>query len=378
MKVSIDKGALMVPLYRAQGVIDRKALTNVLACVHIEADGDSLTFTATDYDVTMTAEVTAEVKQPGRALINGKALFDVVRALPDGEVVELHADDNHRIRVTAARARYELYGMAPDEFPEVIEKGGEESALHFDKEQIQEMLRRTLFSVSTDESRPALNGVLLEIEPDEPGHARLRMVSTDGHRLSKVERVVTAERYDGNNHRCIVHRRGASELQRIFEGSDPGVRVAFVGRNVIFTSDKARLQVRQIEENFPEYQRVIPEEGDVQVLISKDRFVQAIRRVSSLASSSRHEPLRFQLQEGLLVLEMIHQDFGEAREELELPAYEGNPLSVGFNPRYLLDVCSVIDASDVTIEVSDQFSPCLVTSEEEPGAIFVVMPMRLQ
>lgn len=375
MKVRIDKGALITPLYRAQGVIDRKASTNVLACVHMVAADGGLTFTATDYDVTMTADVSAEVLEPGAALVNGRALFDVVRALPDGVDVLMTCDDSHRIRIEAGRAYYHLNGLAPEEFPDVVEEGSGKR-LHLDKEEVSGMLRRTLFSVSADESRPALNGVLLEIAPASPTQALLRMVSTDGHRLSRVERTVEASDYDGSSYKCIVHRRGAAELQRIFEGGDLGVVIEFLGRNVVFSSDHARLQVRQIEESFPEYQRVIPDSGDATVGLSKTALVNAIRRVSSLASG-KHNLLRMDLESGRISLEMVHADFGDAHEEIEVPEYEGQAVSVGFNPRYLIDVCGVLDVETVTLEMSDQFSPCLIHAEDEPGSTFVVMPMRL-
>lgn len=375
MKVSIDKGALITPLYRAQGVIDRKASTNVLACVHMVAADGALTFTATDYDVTMTADVSAEVLEPGAALVNGRALFDVVRALPDGVDVMLTCDEHHRIRIEAGRAYYHLNGLAPEEFPDVVEEGSGKR-LHLDKEEVAGMLRRTLFSVSSDESRPALNGVLLEIEPASATQALLRMVSTDGHRLSRAERAIEAVDYDGSSYRCIVHRRGAAELLRIFEGGDLSVTIEFLGRNIVFSSDHARLQVRQIDESFPEYQRVIPENSIAKVTLSKTALVNAIRRVSSLASG-KHNLLRMDLETGKISLEMVHADFGDAHEEIEAPDYEGSMVSVGFNPRYLIDVCGVLDVESVTLELSDQFSPCLIHAEDEPGSTFVVMPMRL-
>lgn len=375
MKFRIDKGALFTPLYRAQGVIDRKASTNVVACVHINAEDGILTFTATDYDVTITAEVMAEVMEPGTALVNGRALFEVVRALPDGVEVSMSCDEHYRIRIEAGRSYYRLNGLSPGEFPHVMEDNTGRS-LQLDKDQVSEMLRRTLFSVSHDESRPALNGVLLEIGPDEDNHAFIRMVSTDGHRLSKVERQVEPTEYDGAEHRCILHRRGAAELLRIFEGSDQGVQVEFCGRTVVFSSDQARLQVRQIDERFPEYGKVIPDTGDVTIKLSKGAFVNAIRRVSSLATG-KHNLLKLALDNGQMALEMVHADFGDAHEELEIPEYEGPLVEVGFNPRYLLDVCAVMEGESVTLELSDQFSPCLVHSEDEPGSTFVVMPMRL-
>lgn len=377
MKVTIDKGALMVPLYRAQGVVDRKASTNVLACVHMAAADGTLTFTATDYDVTITAEVSAEVIEPGAALVNGRTLFEVVRTLPDGVMVHMSSDDSHRIRIEAGKAYYHLNGLAPEEFPAVVEDERGKSLL-LDKAQVEAMLRRTLFSVSTDESRPALNGVLLEVEPvpQAEGKARLRMVSTDGHRLSKVERDAEAQDYDGSEHRCIVHRGGAAQLQRIFEGGDKTVRIEFLGRNVVFTCDQARLQVRQIEETFPEYGRVIPDKGDVTVSVGKAELVAAIKRVSALATG-KHNLLRMDLEEGRITLEMVHADFGDAHEEIEVPEYTGGQVTIGFNPRYLHDVCGVMEGPIITMDLSDQFSPCLLRSEQEPGSVFVVMPMRL-
>lgn len=376
MKVRIDKAALMVPLYRAQGVLDRKSPTNVLACVHIAASEQGLTFTAADIDVTVTAEVSADVIEPGAALVNGRALFDVVRALPEDASVTLTSEPNHRMRIEAGRAKYHLNGFAPEEFPEDRFEVAAGRSLLCDKSQVESMLRRTLFSVSSDEGRPALNGVLLEIEPEGDGHARLRMVSTDGHRLSKAERTVATADYDGAKHRCIVHRRGATELQRIFEGSDPSVTIGFVGRNVVFSSDKARLQVRQIDESFPDYSRVIPDRGDISVTLPSAQLTASIRRVASL-SSAKDTTLRVDLGDGVMALEMNHGPLGDAHEELEIAEFQGTRQKVGFNPRYLLDVCSVLGSDNITLELSDQFSPCLVHSDEEPGAVFVIMPMRL-
>jgi len=375
MKVRIDKAALMVPLYRAQGVVNHKHTNNILACVHIAAGDDGLTFVATDYDIVITTQVAADVLEPGSALINGRALFDVVRALPEGSSVLLSSDANQRLRIETGRSYYHLNGFAPEEFPQLEELQSGRS-LVCDKSQLEVLLKRTLFSVSPDPQRPALNGILFEIEPDGEGRALIRTVSTDGHRLSKAERTVATNDYAGDKHRCIIHHRGAAELQRILEGSDPSVRIEFIGRNVVFSSDKARLQVKQIEENFPDYARVIPERGDAAVTLVTSALVASIRRVSSLGSP-KEAILRVELDEGHMALEMTYLDFGDAHEDLEVPEYRGSKLKVGFNPKYLLDVCGVLGSETITIEVSDQFSPCLLHSDEEPGSVFVIMPMRL-
>lgn len=378
MRVRIDKGLLYTPLYRSQGVVDRnKGATSILSAVHIVATEDQrLVFTATDYDVTLAADVSATVEQPGAILVNGRAIFDVVRALPDGAEVVIVAEDRQRVRIECGRAYYHLNSMGPEEFPDVIEDSTGRSFV-MDKAVVESMFRRTLFSVSTDESRAALNGVLLELEPigGDADLVRVRMVSTDGHRLSRVERRVSIPGYGGAVHRTIVHRRGASELSRMFESVDTAVRIELLARNIMFESDHARLQVRQIDESFPDYQRVIPDGGKVTVTVSRAALSAAIRRVSTLGGG-KHSLLRVELGDNTMALEMASADFGDAHEELEVD-YAGPSVAVGFNPRYVLDVLGVLDSESVQLTMSDQFSPCLIQSDEEPGAVFVVMPMRL-
>jgi DNA polymerase-3 subunit beta len=375
MNVRIDKAALMTPLYRAQGAADQRAATNVIGCVHISAEDDRLVFSATDYEVTVIAEVSADVIEPGEALVSAKGLFQVVRALPEGAVVTLSSDANHRLRIEAGKSYAHLNGLSPDEFPgQATESGGR--TLVTDKSHMENMLKRTLFSVSTDDSRPAITGVLFEIEPEGEGQVRLRMVSTDGHRLSKAERTVAAPDYDGGKVSCIIHRRGAGELQRLLEGSDPSLRMEFIGRNLVFSSDRTRLQVRQIDANFPDYNKVVPEKGDFPITLPRDVFAAAIRRVTSLGSS-RDNILRLEFDNGKLSLEMTFPDFGDAHEEIDVDNWSGPRLKFGFNPKYLLDVCNVLGSDNVTLELRDQISPCLIQSDEEPGSAFVIMPMRL-
>ena len=155
MKVRIDKAALTVPLYRAQGVISRKPMNNVLAHVHIAASEDGLVFTAAEYDVTVVAEVAADVIEPGAAVVNGRSLFDIVRALPDGATVQLSTEANNRLRIEAGRAYYYLNGMAPEEFPPNAIEDTQGRGLLCDKSHLETMLKRTLFSVSQEENRPA-------------------------------------------------------------------------------------------------------------------------------------------------------------------------------------------------------------------------------
>lgn len=383
MKVRIDKAALMVPLYRAQGAADERSNqsnANVTACVHIEAEEDRLVLSATDYEVTVNAEVSAEVIEAGSALVSAKGLFQVVRALADGAVVTLTSDENHRMRIEAGRAYFHLNGLPPYEFPPQNLDSAAGRMLLTDKVHVEAMLRHTLFSVSTDDRRPAISGILLEVEPESDGQVRLRMVSTDGLRLSKVERTILAPDFEGGKLSCIVHRRGAAELQRLIEGSDPALRIEFVGRNLVFSSDRTRLQVRQVEANFPDYTRVVPDHGDHVVTVPREALATAIRRVALLGVKGRDDhiqPLKLEIEPGRIQLEMNFPSYGDAHEELEFDSWQGAAMKFLFNPKHLLDVCNVIGGENITLELRDQLSPCLVHSDEEPGSQFVIMPMRL-
>ncbi len=376
MKVRIDKAALMTPLYRAQGAADQRQNTSVIGCVHLRAEDDGLVLSATDYEVTVVAEISADVIDPGTALVNAKGLYQLVRAMPDGATITLTADANHRLRIEAGRAYYYLNGLSPEEFPQAGLDGAAAKTLVTDKAHIESMLKRTLFSVSSDDGRPAITGILLEIEPEAAGQVRLRMVSTDGHRLSKCERLVAAPDYDGGRASCIVHRRCAAELQRLIEGSDPSLRLEFIGRNLVFASDRTRLQVRQIEANFPDYTKVVPDRGDVACTLPKDALAAAIRRVTAMSQVRSDTILKMEFEIGRVSLDM-HSDFGEGHEELEIDTWSGASMRFGFNPRFLLDVCTVLPTENLTLEMRDQISPCLLHSDEEPGTTFVIMPMRL-
>src|SRR5574343_269781 len=371
-RVRVDKGLLLKPLHRAQGIVARtRASAGISSAIHIVASEDQrLVFTATDYDVTLATAVSATVEEPGAILVGGRAIFDVIRALPDGAEILLVADDRQRVRIECGRSRCHLNSMGPEEFPDVLEESTGR-CFEMDKSIVEGMFRRTLFSASTDESRVALNGVLLELEPVgcDADLVRVRMVSSDGHRLSKVERTVAIPGYGGGVHRTIVHRRGAAELSRIFESSDATVRIELLARNIVFESDHTRLQVRQIDESFPDYQRVIPDGGKVNVAVSRAALNAAIRRVSTLGGG-KHARLKVELARGVMALEMEDAVLGDAHDEIEVD-YAGESVAVGFNPRYILDVLNVVEGERVRLSLSDPFLPCLLQSDEEPGAVFV-------
>ncbi len=373
MEFTVSKLDLTQALYKAQGVVDRKTAQNILSHVLIESTSSTgIRVVATDYDVVLTGNYNAEVAVPGRMTVGAKHLFEVVKTLPD-KPVHLTALDNHWVEVRCGSSRFKLAGLPPGDFPERTQPEGLKF-FRISKRILSDLVDRTLFSVSHDETRPSLNGVFLRVVREE-SEVRLTMVSTDGHRLSKAEALGGDAGEFGPAAEAVIHTKALNELKRSLEGSEPDTQVAFHRGNVHFMNDEVTLQVRQLDETFPDYTKVIPQRSSVRVPIPKALFVAAIRRIATL-TSAKTNIIRFELSPGRLVLSSSNPEMGEGRDELVVEN-ESAEISVGFNFKYLLDVLGIISGENVFLSLSDQFSPGLITSPDDAGSLFVVMPMRV-
>ena len=374
LEMEIDRHAFLATLYKAQGVVDKKSTVNVLSHLLIEPSSDGhVRLTGTDYDVVLQAELPAQVLQGGSACVNGKSLFDVAKSL-DAPTVHLQTLPNHWMEVTAGRSRFKLAGISADDFPEITTPS-EVAWLSLPKATFKDLIEKTAFSVSDDETRMNLNGVFFKVEPGSEGQARLTMVSTDGHRLSKVQTEVEIEGYAGQSHQAIVHKKGVQEVRRLLEDDAPAIDVGFAKGFILLRAGGSTFTVRQIEDTYPDYERVIPPQSPVRVEVDRQRMIQAIRRIAILTSSKTYI-VRMELSEGRLAFTTSNPDYGEGRDEIDVD-YAGEGLVIGFNYVYILDVLGVLKSDTVMVECSDGFSPTVLTSPAEPGALFVVMPMRI-
>ena len=373
MEFTVNKQNITTGLYKALGVVDKKSNLNILSHVLVESvSSNQIRLTCTDYDVVLTGTYAADVTQPGSMAVGGKALYEVVRALPD-EPIHFNRLENHWVELTCGTSQFRLAGLPTDDFPQQTQPENL-SYMSIPKDLLLNMIDRTLFSVSHDESRPSLNGTLLDIKA-EGDELRLLMVSTDGHRLSKTEALGGEVGDFSGTARTIVHHKAISELKRCLEGDDENLRIAFHRGNVYFGNDEVLLQVRELDEAFPDYARVIPQSNQVQLTLQKDQFQSAIRRIATLTSAKTHI-VKFELENSRLVLTSSNPEAGEGRDELAVE-YDGEKLVFGFNYRYVLDVLSVINGENVTFSINDQYSPGLITSSDDEGSLFVIMPMRI-
>jgi DNA polymerase-3 subunit beta len=369
MELTIRVPELVKALQRVQGIVEKKSTMPILANVLIKAKGkDRITVSATDLEVGLTGDYEAKVTKAGAMTLGAKALYDIVRALPE-ENVTLKQGANHWVDIACGKVRYRVVGMQAETFPTLPTF---ESVSFFEVEPrvFREMIDKTLYAVSTDETRFSLTGVFCE---PVAGMQGLRMVATDGHRLSAIERPTAGA--PTMKEGVIIPRKGLLELRKLLDDAQDGGRLGFVENSAVFEKGGLTLTMRLVDGRFPDYQQVIPGAWSRRARLTRQSFLDALKR-TSLLSPDRAQGVRLELTAGMLALTANNPDLGEAREELEIE-YEGEPLRIGFNFRYLVDVLGVLTEDQVELELTDELSPGLVRGAGSEGYRAVVMPMRI-
>jgi len=339
----------------------------ILAKVLIEAESGSIRVTATDLEVGVRGKIDGEVSREGGVTVNAKKLYEIVRELPE-ETLQLKRLENDWVEIQSGRSVFKMVGIDAREFPQFPSFQTEE-LFAIPGSAFLEMVEKTIFAVSTDETRHNLNGVFLE-----ETEGKLRMVATDGHRLALIDRGIGSV---GLKKGVILPRKGMAELKKIMEEVEDGlVSIGFKENMGLAVRENVELFMRLIDGDFPDYNKVIPKGNPYVLKVGQEDLLRALRRVSIL-SSERYRGVKLDLKEGTMAISTNNPDLGEAVEELEAE-YRGKRLTVGFNSRYLIDVLGVLgDSGDVDISVKDEVSPGLVKTEGDDDYLYVVMPMRL-
>jgi DNA polymerase-3 subunit beta len=368
MEIKAKRGDLLATLYWTQNIVERRNTIPILANVLIAAQKNEIYMTATDLEVGVRGNVEGEIKKEGTVTVNAKKLYEIIREVPD-EQVQLKRLENEWVEIRSGKSVFKIVGMDAREFPQFPEFDGKQLS-STPSATIRGMIERTIFSVSTDETRYSLNGVF--IEQGEAG--RVRMVATDGHRLSFDERELGSL---GLSKGVILPRKGLAELRKLLENNDDGVvSIGFRENMALASKDKVDLFMRLIDGDFPDYTKVIPKGNPNLAKMEHNELLQALRRVS-IMSSDRYKGIRMDFSAGKIALSANNPDLGEAVEEIDAE-YKGKPISVGFNARYLLDVLAVLNGEgDIDIELKDELSPSIIRKNGDEGFLYVLMPMRL-
>lgn len=370
MKFTTQRESLLSPLQHVVGAVERRQTSPVLGNVLIEADEGYLTITATDSEIEMQARVVMDTEQTGSTTVPARKLFDICKNLPDSALINFsHSGD--KVQFKSGRSRFTLATLPANEFPKV-------DALKLPQkvtigvEALHQCIRNTAFSMAQQDVRFYLNGLLLEI-----GSERLSCVATDGHRLAYAQCSTDAE--PDTPVRAIIPRKSVSELQRLLSGTDPDnlVELFITAQHLQIQVGGVRISTKLIDGRFPDYNRVIPIDGNKELVIDCQSLKQCLTRVSVL-SNEKYRGVRVALETGLLTISSNNPDQEEAVDELEVE-YSGESTEIGFNVTYLLDVLNTLDTEQARLIVKDGNSSALIIPQQTDNtdSKYVVMPMRL-
>jgi DNA polymerase-3 subunit beta len=372
MHFKIEKDIFLRGLGRIQGIVEKRNTIPILSNVLVEAGDGEVCLTATDLEVGMRSSYAAAVTTPGRITISAKKIYEIIKELPEREV-SFRAKENCWVEIRCGKALFNIVGLSPEEFP-YFPLPDKERLVPVRSDVLREMIEKTAFSMSADESKYNLNGIYFRALEDQ-GREMLRLVATDGHRLSMVQRPLDGSLIPELQKGVIFPRKGVVELKKIAEEGEGDLKIGFRDNNAVVVKDQTVVVMRLVDGDFPDYNRVIPRQNEYSARIPRDPFFHALRRMSIL-SSEKSRGVKTVLKHGLLELSSSNPEFGDAREDLEID-YSGPEVAIGFNARYLLDILQAQNDQQIRFNIRDNMSPGLLRPDQGEDELAVVMPMRL-
>ena len=365
MEFRIAKTEFLRGLRLAQGIADRKSTMPMLANVLLRTQGkNQLLVAATDLNVSLTAELKCTVATEGGITLAAKNLYELIANAP-GEEVSLKKADNHWAEIKSGKVTYRIVGMPDRDFPKVPDHR-EATYSTVESAVLREMVERTLFSVCNDETRFHLNGVYFESDG-----SKCRMVSTDGHRLSKVERTIAnGPKLSAG---VIIPKKGLLEIRRVLDAG-PSCKLAIKTPHLFLVQEDIAIAVKLIDAQFPPYEQVIPKDHKRIITVDRVRFIDALKRAQLMSSETRG--VKVATTKEVMTITSDNPDLGEVREEVDAE-YNGEPIAIGFNPKYVVELLGQMASDQITIALGGELDPGLIRPVSGDEYLGVVMPMRI-
>lgn len=371
MKITLERAALLKSLSHVQSVVEKRNTIPILANVLIRAEGEEISFSATDMEIEVNETVSGEVAKSGAITAPAHTLYEIVRKLPDGSQVELNAGAAGQLVLSSGRSQFKLGCLPVEDFPKMPDDDYKNS-FSIGAEELRILIDSTRFAISMEETRYYLNGIYLHAT-EADGVDVLRAVATDGHRLARLEMPAP----DGSKgvSGIIIPRKTVGEVRKLVDEISSPVEISLSDSKVRFTFENVVIASKLIDGTFPDYERVIPDGNDHILLTEADAFAAAVDRVATI-SSEKSRAVKLSLAPGQMVLTANAPEAGSASEELEVN-YDGPTMDIGFNARYLLDVLQQIKGEGVRFALADSSAPAVVQDTADSTALYVLMPMRV-
>lgn len=367
MRAKVSKSDILPAIMRTVSIADKKSVVPILSNVLLDFNESGLCIKATDLDHSIIEKIPAEVDTFGQAAVPAGTLSDIIRKAPSEATIEFSLlDKGSKLQVVCGRSKFELAAMNPNDFPEIATLNSTFS-ITLKSADLNKLITRTRASMSPEESRHNLNGIYLHKED-----AKLKAVSTDGHRLSLSQiDIDIKESIQG----IIISKKTVLEIKKLLDAYQDDVSVSLSANQVQFILGDVTFISKLVDGTFPEYKRVIPEMGESFFVVKRTDFCQVLDRMA-IMSEEKVRSVKLELNKGVLICHAVNNRVGSGKDEMDA-TYEGNPWSSGFNANYLLDVAQTLQGEFLKIYIKESLSPILIVDESEPESLFVVMPMRI-
>ena len=366
MKFQIEKETLLNPLQQIIGAVEKRQTMPALSNVLLRATENSLTLTATDLEIELVSHIAMIIDQPGDITVPARKLLDICKSLPNESMINFSVKDNKAL-VQSGRSRFSLATLAANDFP-ALDAINSVNEFEIAQKTLRDIIDKTAFAMAQQDVRYYLNGLMLEVSANN-----LRAVATDGHRLAYCEKETTADIADIKQ--VILPRKGVLELVRLLSDTEDKVKVILGSNHLQVKFDDLRLTSKLIDGRFPDYNRVMPTDGNNVITADREQLRQALIRASIL-SNEKYRGIRLILENNLVKLQAHNPDQEEADIELEV-VYKGDEIEIGFNVNYMLDVLNVTNSEMVQAALRDSNSSFLLTYPDQQDCKYVIMPMRL-
>jgi DNA polymerase-3 subunit beta len=363
VKIKVTKEAILDGLQRVQNVVSTRTTLPILSNVLIQASSGALSLTTTDLDVGVRCRVEAEVSKEGSTTLPARKLFSILKEVAASEI-EIEVDDRNAASIRCGSSFYKIMGLPEEEFPRFPESGAGK-ALKIEQPILRDMLKKTAYAVSNDETRYVLNGVFMGLKGD-----KITVVATDGRRLALMEHDIEIPK--GAEAELILPTKAVNELERLL--ADKGDVKLWIGENqIVFELDGTTLASKLIEGTYPNFRQVIPTETKERIALERELLLSALHRASILASE-KSQSVKLNFAKNTLTITATTPEVGEAKETLSIN-YKGKELTIAFNPQYMMDPLRNLDADEVYVELTDELSPGVI--KVNAPFLYVLMPMRL-
>lgn len=371
MEIKINREELFRSISRVQSIIEKRSNMPILSMILLTSSDASVRISATDLEISFQENLTAEVINAGSVTVSGRKIFEILKESKNQEIY-IKENENNWVFISDGQARFNLACLPADEYPVFVEPE-DVKMIDVNGDILREMIGKTIYSVTMDEAGFKLSGVFTEKVAQE-GKTYLRMVSTDGHRLSMIDKEIHGIEDLSLNGGIMIPKKGMAELTKM--ASEGGtMSIGFKKNNCVARKGDSLIVIRLLETKFPDYSAVIPKKVALNIKIGRATLLDGMRKMIILSNES-YRGVKITLENNNMELVSINPDLGDAQENLQVE-YNTDRLEAGFNARYFIDALQVMESDVVELGFIDNSSPCLLTGEDDRGFLGLIMPMRL-